>query len=825
MVRPFIWWMTVFVLGELTVYGQGKRLSILFLGIALLTGCIGFWLTAKREKEENKSARKGKLAMIYFTVCLFFFGMGMERMESFVSQCKLADSIAEDSVWFFAGMIDKIERKNDNFYLYVKHSQIYWEGEYVGEFSVCLQTGEEGWHTGDWIRGNAQNKQWNRARNEGNYNEKNYYRSIGVLLKGELVYGDTVKHVSKFHQFYGRFCRELWNMKKSFCRDINAICDKETAGLYEAILFGEKEHLLSDTKEMYQRSGLAHVICISGIHLTIMGNGCYSLMRKRFGFFLSGGSCFLIMLAYTIMTGMQPSALRAWIMFSIRLFSQMLGRKYDMANSLSIAVLVLLWINPGFYGNAGFWLSILSVLAIGCLAPIWNTFLYIETSLGKGIHTSLVLTLVQVPVLAWNYYQLPLYGMLLNLFVVPCMGLVVGCGILGLVMEQLIEGAGRLGIGLGVYLLQLFEALSRLTFSLPKSEWICGKPEFSHVVWYYLLGTLGFIIIYLLCDKRGECGAAGCKTSIGLHEVFPYKRNANREEEQSAWYVRYGRRAGMAVVVLCCLLILFLEKVPPLEVVYLDVGQGDSIYLQLQGRHYLIDGGSSNVKQVGKYRILPFLKAKGVSRLDGIFISHMDEDHMSGILELLELTAKGEYKIDTLYLTKHDSLRKDYKEIWGLAHRANVKVVYVEKGSVLRGTDFNMTCLYPSSKEIGDDRNTLSQVWHLQYRECSFLFTGDLDEEGERGLMMENRLPQVQVLKVGHHGSKSSSSEAFLKVLSPSFCVISAGVNNRYRHPHQETCQRLREAGAEYAVTKDRGQITVYSRDGMELKYQFINMQ
>ena len=167
------WWMTVFVLGELTVYGQGKRLSILFLGIALLTGCIGFWLTAKREKEENKSARKGKLAMIYFTVCLFFFGMGMERMESFVSQCKLADSIAEDSVWFFAGMIDKIERKNDNFYLYVKHSQIYWEGEYVGEFSVCLQTGEEGWHTGDWIRGNAQNKQWNRARNEGNYNEKN----------------------------------------------------------------------------------------------------------------------------------------------------------------------------------------------------------------------------------------------------------------------------------------------------------------------------------------------------------------------------------------------------------------------------------------------------------------------------------------------------------------------------------------------------------------------------------------------------------------------------------------------------------------------------
>lgn len=792
MVRPFIWWMTVFVLGELAAYGQNQYLFLLFGGIGLLLMGTGFWLTCRREGEQDGLSDKSRLAIIYSLVCIFFFVAGLQRMNDFLGQCERAESIAEDSVFCFAGMIDKIERKNDSCSLYIKHSDIYLEGKYLGEFSVCLLVEEETWTPGDWICGNAKNQLWNEARNEGNYDEKHYYRSLGILLKGEITQIEYVRQVSPLNERYGGFCKALWKLREKFCQDISSMCDEETGGIYEAILFGTKENLLSETKELYQNAGLAHVICISGIHLSILGNGGYRLMRRKFGFLLSGGSCFLIMLAYTIMTGMQPSAFRAFIMFAMHLFADVLGRTYDIANSLSIAVLLLLWVNPGFYENAGFWLSVLSVFAIVCLAPAWNAFLHIETAWGKGIHSSFVLTLVQLPVIAWNYYQIPVYGMLLNLLVVPCMGLVVGCGILGLVMEQVLAGVGSVGIGLGAYLLKIFGFLSKFTFSLPVSRWICGKPDFYHLIGYYVLGAIIFIVIFWILHK-------------------------NREEGEIAWYIRYGRRAGAGCMMACCLFILFRKNVPQLEVTYLDVGQGDGIYMQLQGQCYLIDGGSSNVKQVGKYRILPFLKAKGVSRLDGIFISHMDEDHISGIEELLELTAKGEYKIDTLYLTRHNKLRKDYGDICSLAEQAKVKVVYVERGSRLQGRDFRMTCLYPASQEIGEDKNTLSQVWHLQYKKCSFLFTGDLDMEGEKRLMKEEKLPEIQVLKAGHHGSKGSSGEKFLQALSPSFCIISAGVNNRYGHPHQETCERLKAAGANYAVTKEKGQITVFSRDGTEL--------
>ena len=819
MVRPFVWWMTVFVLGELAVYGQNLYLSLLFGTIGLIAAGVGFFLTCKREEEQDKPSGKNYLAMAYFLLCFFFFCMGIQRMEDFQGKCERAECITEDSAWNFIGMIDKVEKKNDYVYLYIKHSDIYWEEEYRGEYAICLITEEETWTPGDWICGSAENQLWNEARNEGNYDEKSYYRSLGILLKGKVKEIAYVRQVFWINQLYGDFCKALWELREKFCQDMEAICDEETAGVYEAILFGTKENLLSETKELYQNAGLAHVICISGIHLSVLGNACYLLLRKKFGFCFSGGSCVLIMLAYTIMTGMQPSTLRALIMFAVRLFADVLGRSYDLANSLSVAVLILLWINPGFYGNAGFWLSVLSVFAIACLAPAWNTFLQIQSALGRGVHSSLVLTLVQLPVVAWNYYQLPLYGMLLNLLVVPCMGMVVGCGILGLAIEQILAGAGRVGIGLGVYLLKCFGYLSRLTASLPMSSLICGKPDFYHLIGYYAGGAIVFIVIFWILHKSREANREENKEE-NREEDREEDREENREKEELAWYVRYARRAGTGCIIACFLFGLFWKNMPQLEVAYLDVGQGDGIYMQIQGQNFLIDGGSSNVKQVGKYRILPFLKAKGVRMLDGVFISHMDEDHFSGIVELLELTAKGEYKIDTLYLTRHDKLQKDYSEICSLAEQANVKVIYVERGSRLQGKDFRMTCLYPSSQEEGEDKNTLSQVWHLQYRECSFLFTGDLDIEGEERLLQKEKIPKIQVLKVGHHGSKGSSGEEFLQAVSPSLGIISAGVNNRYGHPHQETCERLSTAGIDYAVTKEKGQIRVFSRDGKNLNVE-----
>ncbi len=865
MLRPVIWWMMAFVLGELAKYGQ-VWLSVLCFVLFGIISIIGYVLnclvTAEKEISEITDNatnaqdkiwrgiwknRKSRRAFVCMAVSVLLFWCGNSQMKEFRQKEQIAESLQENMVWTFRGMIDRMEEKSSCYYVYLKHADIYMDAEnaddkepvsdtYIGEYSICLITEELPAQTGDWVYGTAKHQLWNQARNEGNYDEKSYYHSLGVMLKGNIkeisvwiddtnewsVSGKNASQqngnqknisqqniceqiegteITKGEEMYGKLCGRLAELKEKLCSDIRGMCDEETAGIYEAILFGSKDNLLVETKEIYQNSGLAHVICISGIHLSVLGNGIYKLLRKRFGFVTSGSVCAISMWLYTIMTGMQPSALRALIMFIIRLGADMLGRKYQVTNAISLAVMILLWMNPGFLWNAGFYLSVLSVFSITCLSDMWNRFLHIQSKAGQTVHSSVLLTFVQLPVIAWNFYCVPVYGILLNLLVVPCMGMVVGCGVLGVVMGQLAEGAGKFGIGLGVYLLEIFEILSQWTGKLPLSGWICGKPQFVCVISYYVLGIVLFGGMSLYekwniykrrwntisegWDSAGKdkayrvAGAGECEKKVyekrasekrvcekkaserkvsekrasekrasekrvcekkAYEEKVYEKQKADLEDEvdeEVAWYIRYSKRLAGVVCAVIFICILFYKDTPEFEVVCLDVGQGDGIYIQVEGKHLMIDGGSSDVKQVGKYRILPFLKAKGVASLDGILISHMDEDHISGVLELLQMCADGEYDVKTLYLTGHETLSEEYGEILELARKAEVNVQYVQKGSLFQGEEFVLHCLYPASNQVGEDRNALSQVWRLEYGGFSMMLTGDLDDNGEKKLMEE----------------------------------------------------------------------------------------
>jgi competence protein ComEC len=247
----------------------------------------------------------------------------------------------------------------------------------------------------------------------------------------------------------------------------------------------------------------------------------------------------------------------------------------------------------------------------------------------------------------------------------------------------------------------------------------------------------------------------------------------------------------------------------------LDVGQGDSIYLsEDNGMHVLIDGGSSSKSDVETYQILPFLKYRGAGYLDAVFVTHPDSDHENGIRAWLENYEESGIGIGMLVLpaVEEGSRNEDYQELEALAASNSIPVHHILAGESIQCDKVMLTCMNPEKDWTGEDTNACSIVLRLTYGEFSALFTGDLEGEGEEQVLhriTEENIAPVTLLKVAHHGSKYSTSEEFLRALSPKIALISAGKNNSYGHPHTETLERLSAAGSVILCTKESGAVQV----------------
>ena len=239
---------------------------------------------------------------------------------------------------------------------------------------------------------------------------------------------------------------------------------------------------------------------------------------------------------------------------------------------------------------------------------------------------------------------------------------------------------------------------------------------------------------------------------------------------------------------------------PNLRIACLDVGQGDGIVLEIEGTwNLLIDGGSSNKSAVGQYQILPYLKSRGISRLDGIFISHTDGDHISGTEEILEYVGKGltSIRVDHLILPDWEEEPENYLKLRELAQTADVQVLQVKAGDRICYGNAQLDILWPEKGAVGEDVNEEAMVMELEYGKFKGLFTGDIGIETEKKLQSAHRLEDVDFLKVAHHGSKSSSIQSFLEKVQPKIALIGVGKNNLFGHPNVSVLERLEKLRSE----------------------------
>lgn len=255
------------------------------------------------------------------------------------------------------------------------------------------------------------------------------------------------------------------------------------------------------------------------------------------------------------------------------------------------------------------------------------------------------------------------------------------------------------------------------------------------------------------------------------------------------------------------ILLLFSGEKKEFQIQVLDVGQGDGVLIQSrEGESFFADGGSTDVKQVGKYRLLPCLKARGVRKIDVWFVSHCDEDHMNGLIEVLE----SGYSVETVVFSAYVVQEENYETLLKLAKEKGCSIFYMREGQQIKTESLCFTQCANMEMTDGDDKNAASMVLLLESGNFRGLLTGDIGKEQEKKL---KGLGEITWYKAAHHGSKESNTEDFLQELKPEIATISCGENNRYGHPAAEAVVNMKDSGAKTYETTDCGQITISMED------------
>ncbi len=626
--------------------------------------------------------------------------------------------------------------------------------------------------------------------NPGQFNSRLYYAGRGISYS---VYAESAQILSvrpaPVRNYLLRLRQKLTNVYQT-------VLNEEDSGVLEAMLLGEKGNLDAELKALYQKNGISHVLAISGLHISLLGLSLYRLLRRTTGsYILAGIPTILFLWGYSWMTGGSVSTVRAALMCLLAVAADLVGRSYDTLTSVGAVALVLMATEPLCVHQSAFLLSFGAVAAIALIQPVFRMYRERMGWLLGSLSVSFSVLLVTFPLLLWFFYEYPLYSTLLNLLVIPLMSLLLVsglvCGLGGLISFRL-AGAAAVPCHL---ILSLYQWAGEKMLCLPGALLKFGRPALWKVLCYYMFLC---VCLFLLYGERRR------KKYWMKSDPYPFRKRI---------------LVGCMGMLLCGILLLGFRVRTGFEAVMLDIGQGDSIYLRSpDGTTFLMDSGSSNVSQVGAYRILPFLKFQGVSTLDYLMISHMDQDHISGVAELIaDGRTAGGIRIGHAVLPGLKEKDSAYLDTEALLKDAGIPVLYMNTGDRLEGGGMSLTCLWPMAETTSDDRNELCLTLLAEYRDFQMLLTGDIGSETEERLLNAGLLSRIEVLKAAHHGSRYSTSAAFLQRTRPTLSLISCSATNRYGHPGEETLRRLRDAGSHVRITKDCGAIRVWT-DGKEVR-------
>ena len=584
----------------------------------------------------------------------------------------------------------------------------------------------------------------------------------------------------------------IYQIKKKFYRSLNDLYQGQPRALIAALLLGERGEISPELKDAFVKGGVIHALAISGLHIGYIGMiffGLFSLLRFNYPARII--AVIVSVFLYDLLIGFEPPIVRASLMMGLFLFGRLFQRQTDFLNIISTAALIIVLINPQELFQASFQLSFGAIMSIVYLyqrlkilfdkLPLFCklTQSKIGDYLGSLFLVTLSAQLGTLPIVAYYFHRFSLSAFVLNLIVIPLVGIVIALGFATLIFSLFSVTLAQFYANTNTvcleFMIRVLEKASAIRFSSIE----IGMFGLVAILMYYLL-----LWIILNLEKTACRKALVFTVLIGAIIL--------------AWKPIVGSGRWM-------------------EVIFFDVGQGDAALITFpDGKNLLIDAGPQLEDfDAGQYFLLPYLQRERIDQINTVVLSHSDNDHIGGMATLFrnvrvdQVIDNGMYQASSICSTYQfvvDSLhipRQNAQSEFRLKNFEHAGVFILHPGKAFR-------------ESHDHDINNCSIVMKIVYGQRSFLFPGDIGEEAERVLLNYKELLRADVLKMAHHGSRTSSSSAWLKMVQPEYAVISIGKNNKFNFPSPAVLKRLGELGIQALRTDLNGAI-IFRTDGKRL--------
>lgn len=637
----------------------------------------------------------------------------------------------------------------------------------------------------------------------GAFDTKGWLKSQNLAAYGKFKHWDIYKH----HWIPER---SFYSFRKWVGNRFAEYLDPAETGLLLGLLAGDKSGIPDALRSDFQRSGLVHVLAISGFHVVLLA-GMLMILLKATGLphHVVRILAVILLLIYIPITGGSPAVRRAVIMFSVPQIGALFQRQPNALNSLGVALLFIMIPEPNVIWNPGFQLSVAATAGIIMSAPL-NPLKNLPDGLRKSklwsmlqnfildpVYVTLCATLSTAPFLVHHFRTLSPFAWFGNIAVVPAISMGMQAG--------------------------LFALLSPIDFL---------REHFCYAARFFL--RLASLLTRILSDSASASSTVGPfgPSILLLFGILIVLLPACRKN-------RLARRYAMLCLLIFCGTFAYggfmQANRPSWKLTTIDIGQGDSHLITTpSGKHILIDAGDSEVpstltpkdanagssrkasagnktpKDSGKDVIVPYLHHIGVQHLDALIITHPDLDHYGGSLSIIKT-----FPVKEMWIT--DCARVEEKSSWqqviAEAYKRGVIIRDMGRGTLWKENFFEIKILHPTTERC-TDANTQSITFRAKGLGHSALLTGDLTIAGEKEILKTNLYVKSDILKLGHHGSKTSSSRDFLLAVGPKTAIVSSGRHNRFRHPSKQVIRRLDSLQIPYINTAEKGTIDItFTRD------------
>lgn len=616
---------------------------------------------------------------------------------------------------------------------------------------------------GDSLYIEGEFKQPEEARNYKGYNYKQYLKTKKIIGTVELEKAKILKSSN------GSF---IHNIQKYIKDTINGTLTDEEGNLLLAILLGDKDKLSEDIQESFKTSNLSHMLAVSGAHVSYIILGLtYVLQNSIIGKKNGKIVCIFFLLVFMAITNFTPSVTRACIMAVLTLFSGIIYRKSDVYTNISVAALITLIFNPYSLLDLGFQLSYGGTIGI----IIFIKRIQEKKSNSKVINyikqmalVSIYANIIIIPIMMYHFNTVSFTFIISNIMASPILGIIVITGFLFIIASITVKPLTRLIAIFIKPILSILIKISQICSKLPFSNILVVTPYMFNVISYYA------IILYCIKSKKNN----KCKIIICLLIVL---------------------------ILINFIIYIFPQK---LRIFFIDVGQGDStLIITPDKKTVLIDGGGSDSFDVGEKVLLPYLLDRRILKVDYVLISHFDTDHCGGILTIME-----KVKVKNIIISEQAEHSENYERFKKLMIHKKIRLIEVKKGDKIKiGRYSEFKILFPTSRLLSENPlNNNSIVAQFNYNNFKMLFTGDIEKLAEQQILKTEKAEiRADILKVAHHGSKTSSIPEFIKAVRPKIALIAVGKNNTFGHPNQQTIKNLENIKCRIYRTDLQGEIII----------------